>query len=263
MFMIRRFRLIAVLMALSLVASACGGSEEDSGGDATTTTTTAAGGSDGGNVAADTTTTTRAEPASGDSESTYCERVREADSSEESPLDFSFFGKSSDELEAQFAANIKIFEDWRSIAPDEIKDDADVVFDFYQKFVDRGNELEWDLQAMAEDEVFNTGFDDPALDTAARNLDNYSRDVCGVDSTLTADPGPGLPPPADPGDDPIAIALNAFNLPAGLFSEESIECLRTEVGPEFEANIGPNWTPTTEEITVLLAAVEACGITLG
>jgi hypothetical protein len=250
-------------MVLALVASACGGGGEDSGGDATTTTTTAAGASDGGNVAADTTTTTEAEPVSSDSTSSYCERVREAEASNESPLDSSFIGKSSEELEAQFEANIKIFESWRSIAPNELKDDADIVFDFYRKLVDRGNELEWNLQAMADDEAFNDGFANPALDAATKNLEDYSRDVCGVDFNSTADPGPGLPPAGDPGDDPIAIALNAFNLPAGLFSEESIECLRTEVGPEFEASIGPDWTPTTEEITMLLAAVDACGIALG
>jgi hypothetical protein len=260
----RRFRFITVLMALALVAGACGG--DDSGGDAaaTTTTTTASGGGGGGDggAADTTTTTTEAEPVSGDSGSAYCERVRQAEASDESPLDFSFFGKSSDELEAQFETNIQVFEEWRSIAPPEIKEDADVVFDFYRTFVDRGNELEWSLEAMADDEVFNTGFDNPALDTASVNIENYSRDVCGVDFGATADPGAG-PPPADVGDDPISAALNAFNLPADLLSEENIQCLRDELGPEFEASITADWVPTTEDIALILAAVDACGITLG
>ena len=258
MLVFRRFRLIAAILALTLVAGACGG--DDSGEDTATTTTTAAGGGDG---AADaTTTTTEAEPVSGDSGSTYCERVRQAEASDETPLDFSFFGMSADELKAQFEANIKVFEEWRSIAPPEIKEDADVVFDFYRKFVDRGNELEWNLEAMADDEVFNSGFDTPALDSAAVNLENYTRDVCGVDLNSSADPGSG-PPPADVGDDPIATALNAFNLPADLLSEDNIECLRDELGPEFEAGIEPGWTPSAEEIPVLIAAINTCGITLG
>ena len=260
MFVFRRFRLIAAILALALVAGACGG--DDSGGDAATTFTTASSAGGGDDGAADTTTTTEAEPISGDSGSTYCERVRQAEASDETPLDFSFFGKSSDQLEAQFETNIKVFEEWRSIAPPEIKDDADVVFDFYRTFVDRGNELEWDLEAMADDDVFNAGFDNPALDTASVNLENYSRDVCGVDFSSTADPASG-PPPADVGDDPIANALNAFNLPADLLSEDNVECLRDELGPEFEAGIEPGWSPSPEEITVLLAAIDTCGITLG
>lgn len=263
MFGFRRFHVVTVLVALALVAGACGG--DDSGADAATTTTTASSGGNGGDGgAADaTTTTTEAEPVSGDGGSTYCDRVREAEASDETPLDFGFFGKSADELKAQFERNIKVFEEWRSIAPPEIKEDADIVFDAYRTFVDRGNELEWNLEAMADDEVFNTGFDNPALDSASVNLENYSRDVCGVDFGATTDPGPGLPPPADVGDDAVSILLNSFGIPAGLISEDNIACLRGELGEEFEAKITPEYELTDQDTALLLAAVGGCGIGLG
>ncbi|NNF87456.1 MAG: hypothetical protein HKM97_02910 [Acidimicrobiia bacterium] len=259
---IRRFRYIGIALALVLTASACGGGEDGADNPTTTTTTTApsSGADDGG--AADTTTTTM-EPVSGDSGSTYCERVREAEASNETPLDFSFFGKSPEELEAQFARNLAIFEEWRDIAPPEIEDDAELVFNFYRTFVERGNELQWDLEAMADDETFNSGFDDAALDAASVNLENHSRDVCGVDFGSTADPGPDLLPGGGDDDNPIATALEAFQLPADLFSEEDIQCMRDELGAEFEAKIDADWVPSTDDIALILAAVDECGIALG
>lgn len=258
MLVFRRFRLIAAILALMLVASACGG--DDSGGDAATTTTTASGSGDG---AADaTTTTTEAEPVSGDSGSTYCDRIRAAQDGSEDGLDFNLLGKSPDEIKALFETNLRVFEDWRDLAPNEIQDDADVLLDAFRTIVERGNELDWDLETLVDDPVFNA-FDDAAVTAASNNLDAYSKDVCGVDLNTLADPGAGPPPPDDAGDDPIAIALNAFSLPADLLSEDNIECLRDEVGPEFEAGIEPGWTPSAEEVTVLIAALDTCGITLG
>jgi hypothetical protein len=254
---IRRFRYIGVALALVLTASACGGGED--GTDSPTTTTTTApssGGNDGG--AADTTTTT-VEPASGDSGSTYCDRVREAEASDESPLDFSFFGKSPEELEAQFARNLAIFEEWRDIAPPEIEDDAELVFNFYRTFVERGNELQWDLEAMADDEVFNSGFDDAALDAASVNLENHSRDVCGVDLNSTSDPGPGT---GNENDGTLASLLNTLGIPIPLdfLSEDDLECMTTALEPLLTADIGPGYVPTDADLQVIADALEECEI---
>jgi len=258
MLVFRRFRFIGVALALLLIASACGGGEDGADSPATTTTAPSAGGTDG----AAATTTTTMKPVSGDSGSTFCERVREAAASNESPLDFDFFSLSPEEIEAQFSARLAVLEQWRDLAPSEIKDDADLVFDAYRTFVDRGNELNWDLEAMADDEVFNDDFDDAALDTASENLENYTLEVCGVDLNADAD-GPGLPPAGGDEDDPITAVLEAFQLPADLFSAEDIQCMRDELGAEFEAKIDADWTPSTDDIALILAAVDACGITLG
>ena len=255
--MFRRFRFIGVVLAVAMIASACGGGGDDSSADATTTTT--AQGGDGGTGAADTTTTTL-EPVSGDSGSTYCERVREAEASDESPLDFNFFGLSPEELETQFARNLDIFEEWRSIAPPEIKADADIVVDFYRTFIERGNELGWDLQAMADDDIFNSGVDDPALDAASANLDNHSRDVCGVDFSSTSGPAPGTGGGGD--DDSLGSLLGSLGIPIPIdfLAEEDLECLITALEPLLTADIGPGYVPTDADIEALTNALDTCEI---
>ena len=263
---LRGIRVLVLVLALALVATACGG------GDSEDTTTTAPASSDGGSGGGDETTTTTAAvttttaqvSVSGDSDSTYCRRVREADESDESPLDFDFFGKTPEELEAQFAANLEVFADWVSIAPGEIEDSAQIVYDAYETFVDRGNELNWDLEAMADDEVFNTGFDSPELDAATAVLDAYSRDVCGVDFTTSADPGgPATPPTSDDETDAVTILLGQFGLPAEFLPVEVIECMREELGPEFEAKITPDYILTSEDAALLTEVVSTCGFNLG
>ncbi len=253
MLVVRRFTLVAVVLAL--VAAACGSGESE--GTTTTTTTTI----EAGPVAATTTSTTQQEAPSGDSGSTYCERLRAIqDEGDESPLSFSFFNMTPAEIEAQFKQNLEIFEEWVEIVPSEIEDAAIVVLEAYKKFVARGNELGWNLEAMGNDPEFNASFDDAALTAAADRLDAYSRDVCGVEFSTDTDPGSG---DGQTSDDPIAIVLNAFQLPASLFSEDDIECIRAEVGAEFEASITPDWVPSSEDIEVLLGAIDACGISLG
>ena len=267
---LRGYRVLTLVLALALLATACGGGDSDD-----TTTTTAAsssdGGSDSGNETTTTTvaatTTTTEVSVSGDSDSTYCRRVRAADESDETPLDFSFFGKTPEELEAQFEANLEVFAEWVSIAPDDIKDAAQTVYNAYEAFVNRGNELLWDLEAMADDEVLNSGFDTPELDTASEVLDAYSRDVCGVDFTTIADPG-GQAPPTSPGGgddetDAVSILLGSFGLPVDFFPEEAIECMRTELGPEFEAKITPDYVLTAEDTALLFAAIDACELNIG
>lgn len=252
--MTRRRIVILLAVVLSMIAAACGGGDSASD-DGTTTTTT----SDSGSTGNDTTTTTEPERASGDSGSDYCERVRAAQDGEEDSLDFNLFGRTPAEIEAQFEANLEIFEGWRDLAPDAIKDDADVLLEAFRTIVDRGKELEWDLEAMAADEVFNN-FDEPAISQATANLDAYSRDVCGVDFSVSADPGTAPPSGNGDEDDPITIALNFFQLPAGFFSEEDVQCLRDELGSEFEASITPGWVPTQDDINLLLDALDACEI---
>ncbi|MBT8202272.1 MAG: hypothetical protein KJO87_03110, partial [Acidimicrobiia bacterium] len=233
-------------------AAACGGDDGEAG-DATTTT---AGNGATTTTAADATTTTT-EAASGDSNSAYCERVREAADSDETPLDFTFFGLSPEQLQAQFEKNLEIFEDWVDIAPREIEDDAQVVLDFYRRFIDLGNELNWDLEAMADSEEFNTAFDDPALDAATLNLDNFTENVCGVVfNDPASDPG------TSSGDDPLADLATALGIPIPLniLDEATVECLTTELEPLLTADIGPGYVPTEADFELLTTALEACGL---
>jgi len=259
----RRFRFTAAVLGLVLVATACGGGDSSSDTTTTTAATTGGGSTDGSDdTTTTTTTTTEPEQVSGDSGSDYCERVRDAEASNDSPLDFSFFGKTPAQLQAQFESNLKVFEQWKDVAPGEIDDDIDVIFNFYKTFVDRATELEWNLEAMADDEVFNTAFDDPAVDAAGDNIDKYTLDVCGVDFSATADPG------TDDGDgqlDPVSIVLNALpiTIPDGLLSADDIACMSDEMGSEFIDAVTPDYVVTQADIALLVAAADTCGIEFG
>ena len=133
------------------------------------------------------------------------------------------------------------------------------MFNFYRTFVERGNELMWDLQAMADDEVFNAGVDDPALDAATVNLDNHSRDVCGVDLNSTSDPGPGT---GNENDGTLASLLTTLGIPIPLdfLSEDDLECITTALEPLLTADIGPGYVPTDADLQVLADALEDCEI---
>lgn len=258
-------RLIALLVALAMLAAGCGGGEDSD--EATTTTTVAPG--DAGNTdttVADATTTTTTQPeASGDGDSEWCRQLRIV--SEEAPPTFNFLTATADELRERFEGVLDSFMEAADIAPPEIEADVEVMVEAYGAFVARGNELEWSINALANDAEFAASFDDPAISAAADRMDAYSRDVCDVDFTaLAGAPSSG---PIGPGtgevdeDDPVGIVLNALGLPRALFTDEQVACVVEELGEDFVESITPEWTPTAEAVEVLLAAVDACGIALG
>ncbi len=248
-------RTAAVSLAITVTAAACGGGSDSASTeeDVATSTTTTSADDDSTTTQAPTTT----EPIKGDSGSEYCDRVREAQDSNESPLDFSFFNKTPEELEAQFAANLEIFEEWQATSPPEIEADTAVILDFYRLFADRGNELNWNLEAMADDEVFNNAFDNPELDSATANVDNYTLNTCGVDFNE----GDGSPP-ATGTDDALGDALESLGIPipVDFLSEESLECLTEALAPLLEQDIGPGYVPTDDDIALLTDALDTCNI---
>jgi len=260
----RWIRILTMVFALALLATACGGDDGESSATTTTTTSAAAGGDGGEGDASsnDTTTTTGAAPVSGDSGSSWCDQVRRA-SEEDSPVDLNFLTASPAEIRASFEVLLGFFEDAAEIAPDEIDGDVDMVLAAYRLFVDKGNSANWDLFALAEDQEFISSFEDPALEEAANRIDAYNRDVCGVDFTTFMESETGDAPPETVSDDPVEILLNSFGLPVDLFPAEAIECMREELGAEFEAKVTPDYVPSTEDIELLIAAVDACGIDIG
>ncbi|MGI9648168.1 MAG: hypothetical protein ACR2OI_06580 [Acidimicrobiia bacterium] len=265
---LRRLRALTFIMALALVATACGGGGDDSGDDPTTTTTSAGdgggsdGGSDGDGSSDPTTTTTTAPPSvSGDSDSDYCDRVRQG-FEEQSGLDFNFIGKTPQEIQELFETNLRLFEEWQDHAPREIEDDAAVMVEAFRSIVERGNELEWDLQALASDPVFGA-LDTAEVEAAGDRLDAYSLEVCGVDFSELDGSGGDAGPGSDEPQDAVTILLGTFGIPASFFSEEDIECLREELGPEFEAKITADYVLTPEDTALLGGALEACEISFG
>lgn len=268
MSLIRRFRALTFIIALALVATACGGGGDDTDGDTTTTTTASSGSGgdgDGGSVSDGdsqaTTTTTAGASVSGDGDSDYCERVREGFEEQEG-LDFNLIGKTPQQIQELFEGNLRLFEEWLDHAPDEIEDDAAVMVEAFRTLVERGNELEWDLQALAADPVFGV-LDTDEVEAAGDRLDAYSLEVCGVDfgqlGGSDGAPGGGGDEPADA----VSILMGQFGIPAGFFAEEDIACLREALGPEFEAKITEDYVLTADDTLLLADAFEVCEISLG
>ena len=249
-------RSAGIALAVAITAAACSGGSDDAASEENTTTSL----SDDTDLTSTTeasTTTTTTEPIEGDSGSDYCDRVREAQTSNESPLDFSFFNKTPEELAAQFDRNLEIFEEWQSISPPEIQSDTAIVLDFYRLFVDRGNELEWNLEAMADDELFNSSFDNPRLVAATANIDSYTLNTCGVDFNESAGS-----PPATGTENALGDVLESLGIPVPVdfLGEEAIECLNDELEPLLEQDIGAGYVPTDDDIALLTTALANCGI---
>lgn len=265
MLRMRRSRVSALLVALALLAGACGGGDSE---DATTTTTSAPSGNDGGTsdtTVAETTTTT-APDVSGDSDSAWCRELRRITEEDGGPSGIDFLTATPDELRENFESVLSSFREAEDLAPPEIEDDVSVMVEAYATFVSKGNEVGWSLNALVNDPEFLTTFDAPEIQAAADRMDAYSTDVCGVDfTTLAASPGTVGPPDVGDidADDPVGIVLGVLGLPRSLFSDDEVACVVEELGDEFVESITPEWTPTPDALDALFTAVEACGISLG
>jgi hypothetical protein len=258
---LRGIRVLALVLALALVATGCGG--DDAGSDDATTTTASTSDGDGQTTTTTAaTTTTEAESMSGDSGSEWCDRMRLA-AEGEGALDFDTLSTPAEFQEA-FEAGLELFEEAADIAPREIDEDVDTLLEMFRVFVDVGTRAEWAPLAMFQDPELLAAADDPALEAASDRIDAYNRDVCGVDFETFVESESDVPLPTEPAsDDPVEILLGAFGLPPGFFPEEDIECMREELGPEFEAKVTPDYVPTTEDVALLGMALEACEISLG
>ena len=262
---LRGIRVLALVLALALVATACGGGDSED-----TTTTTAAPSGAGGDGGDDTTTTTAAPTTtttevsvSGDSDSEWCRELRRVSEETGGPGDIDFLTATPEELGRAFETVLDAFSEAADSAPPEIADDVDIMVDAYAAFVEKGQQADWNLLTLANDPEFAATFDDPAIEMAADRMDAYGREVCGVDFSTLADTGAAPPGPGggDAGtDDPVSIVLGTIGIPRALFTDEQIECVTDALGEEFVASVTPDWVPTPEAIQALLAAVDACEI---
>lgn len=268
---LRGIRVLALVMALAMITTACGGSDSE---DTTTTAAAASGGGDDGGDGGDDTTTTTTAPTttttevsvSGDGDSDWCRELRRVSEETEGPGDIDILTATPEELGRAFETVLDAFSEAADSAPSEIADDVDVLVNAYATFVEKGKEANWNLLALANDPDFAATFDDPAIEQAGDRIDAYGRDVCGVDFSTLADtsgapPGPGGGDGSD--DDPVSIVLSTIGIPRALFTDEQIECVTEELGEEFVASVTPGWVATPAAIEALLAAVDACEIELG
>lgn len=273
-------RLLALMLVVGLIAAACGSGEDDegAGGDGDSAATAETDIDDGDaqenagpteDDAEDPPTTDEDdgdEPPSGDSGSAWCNAVREAqENPDDSPLSFDFFGKTPAQIEEQFNKNVEVIEDWADLAPNEIKGDVETIAAAFRRFVQFGNEADWDVIALSENPEFATAFDDPGIDQAGDRLDQYSRTVCGVDLNAGLDAGPSDQPPVPEVSEDALLIDQLFEAlgvgAAGFIPDEIKVCMNAQLlaSGAFPDGIGTGFTVTEEAFAVLDAAATACG----
>lgn len=270
---VRSTRLLLVLMLLlALVAAACGsddsdsddagadvstddGSDGDGAGDADQADVQSDGGDsdDGGSD----------EPMSGDGGSDWCTSVRNAaENPDDSPLSFDFMGLSADQLEDQFKQNLNVLEQWASRAPSEIDGDVDTIVGAYRTFIDLGDAADWDFMSMANDPAFEEAFDDDALDTASTRVDQYTRDVCGVDLGVVGAAADTPTAPEIPADaDLVTQIFGIMGIPAGMIPDDIASCMNDslEASGVFEDGFTTADLANEEVLDAIDDAADACG----
>lgn len=248
----RRLQILTWLVVIALVATGCGGGDGDDGGAGDTTTTT----TDAGPVD-DSTTTTTLPDMTGDSGSTWCQRVREAvESDEPSPLSFNFFGLTTQQLQEQFERNLEVFEEWADLAPPEIEDAVDQFVDGFRTVVDIGNEANWDINVLANDAEFDSAFGED-IDAAGNAIDAYNRDVCGVE--LGFDSASGATSTTLPDEDDFVAQLFG-TLTASLIPQEARDCLNEELADHFPGPLPAGYVPTQADFEAFDAAAQTCEV---
>jgi len=144
--------LVSVLAMTALLAlGACGGSDDD---DETTSPTTAAG--------PVSTTTFK-----GDANSPFCQLGRANNARLQA---IGAAAANPDELDRVLRDAAPAVRQAADIAPDEIKKDVDLLADAFEDLLESLDEGQPDLGAIVS----------PEFTTAAQNLTNYGRDVCGI-----------------------------------------------------------------------------------
>jgi hypothetical protein len=260
----RTRRTLGALIATAVVLAACGSnddssSSDDSGSDASTPVATSdASATEQAEVDENGTDTASA---SGDSGSSWCDQVRAAASSDaSSPINFDFFGLSSTEIEAQFTTNVQVLEGWARTAPSEIDGSVQTIVDAYRTFVELGDAADWDLNAMATDPAFASAFESAELTAATDAVDDYNRDVCGVDLRPEAEDAAGatVPPPAD--GDIVAEFLAGFGLPASFLTDDQRECMNAQLSVALPEGLGADFVLDDQLLAVFDEAAENCGI---
>jgi hypothetical protein len=246
---------VATVMAVVLLASACGGDDEaelGSVGNGETTTTDqdqAAGDGDD-------------EPVTGDAGSDWCDAIRDAADDEASPIDFDLLGLTPQEMEARLTENVAVLEDWEAKAPPEIDEQVNTMVDAFRTVVSRADEAEWDLATLATDPAFLGAFDAPELESAADDIDAYSRDVCGVDLGVAAVGTGGVTTPSVPATEGGAATefLETFGLPPNFLDDEQLACVTAELEATFPGGIPSELTLNAETIELFDTVGSACGI---
>ncbi|MEQ8841852.1 MAG: hypothetical protein RIB98_12805 [Acidimicrobiales bacterium] len=248
---LRIFPLLAILLAVSLVAAACGDDGDSADPD---TTVPADEGTETDADDADTTDDTAGDDdtgddsgeMSGDADSTYCElsTAQNAIDAEFNPFDVDAAG-----MEAYFVDNRDRLAEAVDVAPSEIRDDLQAILTaFDEQFIPTLAAADWDFFAVSDE--LEAISENAALDEAQMRLEAYDADVCGIGGGVfdgVDETGAGA------ADDALEDALGEFlGTPEGL---ETV--LESEFGRDaFIAGMTADGRLTTEQAECMLTALD-------
>ena len=179
-------RAVLVLLALVMALAACGGDDDATSTDAPASSVAPGGGDrgGGGGGADDGAGKGDIEPGSGES-TEFCRFANEVDQSQDD------FGLDPEGLEETFQETLDALDQARDLAPDEIRDDINMLADAFEDFVELLAEYEYDFLALgteAADDPRMVAFESEELSAASDRVNAF----CGFDS---ADNGGGVDGP--------------------------------------------------------------------
>ena len=169
-------KLLALLFALGLVATACGGgtsvsvesapaSSSDDGGD------DGSGGDDDGG-------------GGGFGGGSFCAFAQEREDAEERFNEVNFF--VPEELEAALDENAELLEQALQVAPDAIRGDLEIVQQDFELFRSAFRDAGYDASQLLDADIEEL----PEAEAAGERIDDYIRDECGIDPDANEDGEP-------------------------------------------------------------------------
>lgn len=263
-------KLLVLLMALALFAGACG--DDDDGSSPFQAAQDAAdddgsnddgSGDDGSNDDGSNDDGSGDDgPMSGDADSEWCRLARDVEA--ESILgagNDDVFTSGPDAIEEALQTTLDFADDAEDLAPDEIADDVETIFDGLRRFDEVLAEADYNfLQVDTADlEVLN----DPAFSEAGERIQRYNRDVCGIESdidlggddgTATDDSGDGTTEDTLPDGSIGDIVAQTLRDSLGL-SEEQAQCLVDNLDLD-------SFDPENPDISQMFGIFEDCDIDL-
>jgi hypothetical protein len=242
-----------MIAALALAAGACGGDDDaDVSDDAAASDVTS--------VVDDSSPDVDSGDDSGGGE--WCDLARELDSNDVlDDVDI----EDPDAIESAFEEMIDLTQQAADSAPDEIKDDVELVVETARDLVDELRDVDFDFTALDQSVL-----DNPEATAAGERIDAYGERVCGIDGGSTDDTD------VDTGDDTLDTetdATDASGDDSGLdgTTRDQVIAQLTGVGlTEDQANCIVDNVDDLEEFastgasdpTAFLALVETCDIDL-
>ncbi len=162
-----------MVAALALAGGACGGDDD---GDATDVTDDVAAASDASDTSSvdENSGADDADAADDSGGGEWCEIARDLESN--SPLD-DVDSTDPDAIENAFDEMIDLSEEAADSAPDEIKDDVELVIEETKKLVEQLRDVDFDFTALDESLLEN-----PEATAAGERIAEYEERVCGIET---------------------------------------------------------------------------------